>query len=236
MTSLRPWGRTPSRTSSRSVAASGSTPRPAPQRRRARRPRLRVDDRPAGGAPGATRRDLPIFSGRLGAVSEARDGTGKLLLSFSRGGDAEGELAVETVHPTPQAPRRRWEPTRSDPLRLQPGGLPGRVSVLRLGTPRSRTQPRTPRDPRAVHPRPRARPAQTGRGHGDRGAAVTWRTSSARWTRSAMRWGSVLARSPSPPSASPAASGASRNAAPGSSWPSPSTPPTRSSATTSSRP
>ena len=45
--------------------------------------------------------DLPIFSGRLGAVSEARDGTRKLLLSFSRGGDAEGHLAVETVHIPP---------------------------------------------------------------------------------------------------------------------------------------
>lgn len=48
--------------------------------------------------------DLPIFSGRLGAVSEARDGTRKLLLSFSRGGDAEGELAVETVHIPPHKP------------------------------------------------------------------------------------------------------------------------------------
>ena len=48
--------------------------------------------------------DLPIFSGRLGAVSEARDGTRKLLLGFSRGGDAEGDLAVETVHIPPHKP------------------------------------------------------------------------------------------------------------------------------------
>lgn len=45
--------------------------------------------------------DLPIFSGRLETVSEARDGTRKLLLRFPRRAEGEGDLAVETVHIPP---------------------------------------------------------------------------------------------------------------------------------------